>query len=217
LTVQSEGDCLDDLGVTTFRELACHLRHQFRSDSHRCPIIGIDGFSGSGKSDFAHALALELGATVINTDDFVPGWEGLRASIDLLEEWILVPISQDQTASWQRFDWHLMRPAEWHDVVPSSVLIVEGCGVGHKKLSSFLSYLVWMNAPVTERLRRIHSRFDWEMYEPYVDMWAEQERQLRAGDDAEARADLVVESGVVRDDVDPKSAFVRHVPKDWYQ
>jgi len=50
-----------------------------------------------------------------------------------------------------------------------------------------------------------------------VDMWAEQERQLRAGDDAEARADLVLESGVVRDDVDPKSAFVRHVPKDWYQ
>jgi uridine kinase len=215
LIVQSEGDCLDDLGVTTFRELACHLRHQFRSDFHTCPIIGIDGFSGSGKSDFAASLALELGATVINTDDLVPGWDGLRASIDLLEEWVLLPISLGQKASWQRFDWQLMRPAEWHEVAPSSVVIVEGCGVGHKKLSDFLSYLVWMNAPVAQRRERVRGRFDWEMYQPYVDMWAEQERALRFEDDVAARADLVVESAVVRDDVDPKSAFVRRIPEDW--
>jgi uridine kinase len=191
------------------------LRHQFRSDFHRCPIIGVDGFSGSGKSDFAHALALELGATVINTDDLVPGWDGLRASIDLLEEWVLVPISEGHPASWQRFDWELMRPAEWHDVVPSSVVIVEGCGVGHKKLSRFLSYLVWMNAPEVERRQRIRGRFDWEMYQPYVEVWADQERELRAGDDVAARADLVVETGTVLDDVEPKSAFVQRIPEDW--
>jgi cytidylate kinase len=215
LTVQSEGGCLENVGVTTYRELACHLRHQFRSDFHRCPIIGVDGFSGSGKSDFAQALALELGATVINTDDLVPGWDGLRASIDLLEEWVLVPISEGHPASWQRFDWQLMRPAEWHDVVPSSVVIVEGCGVGHKKLSGFLSYLVWMNAPEVERRQRIRGRFDWDMYQPYVEVWADQERELRADDDVEARADLVVGTGDVRADVDPKSAFVQRIPEDW--
>jgi uridine kinase len=212
--MKGDVDCLENVGSMTYRELACHLRHQFRSDRHQCPIIGIDGFSGSGKSDFARSLADELDATVINTDDLVPGWNGLRTSLDLLEEWILAPISQGQAASWQRFDWLQMHAAEWNEVAPTPVLIVEGCGVGHLKLSGFLSYLVWMNAPETLRSERLRDRLDWEMYQPFVDVWAEQEKILRAGDDVAARADLVVETGVSRDGFDSAVAFHCRVSED---
>jgi dephospho-CoA kinase len=215
LTVPIDVDCFEDVGLTSYRELACHLRHQFRSDLHECPIIGIDGFSGSGKSDFAQALALELGATVVNSHDLVQGWDGLRASIDLLQENVLDPIARGETASWRRFDWQSMRPMEWHELDASHVVIVEGCGVGHRKLSSFLSYLIWVNASETQRLERIRNRFDWETYEPFVDQWARQERTVIDGDDVIARANLVVETGVVSDDVDPKAAFVQRIPESW--
>jgi hypothetical protein len=32
------------------------------------------------------------------------------------------------------------------------------------------------------------------MYQPFVDVWAEQERKLRDGDDVAGRADLVIEN-----------------------
>ncbi|MGD0055647.1 MAG: hypothetical protein ABSC34_09470 [Acidimicrobiales bacterium] len=212
MTAQSEVDCTETVGVTTYRALACQLRHRFLSDPHVCPIIGVDGLSGSGKSHFAQILARHLGGTVINTDDLVPGWDGLRASIDLLEQWILAPVSQGRAASWQRFDWELMRAAEWNEIAPTPVLIVDGCGVGHRQLSPFLSYLVWVNAPESLRDDRLRSRSDWEMYQPFVKSWAEQERILRAGDDVASRANLVVEAGERHKGVDRRRAFIHRVP-----
>lgn len=212
MTAQSEADCLESVGVTTYRALACQLRHRFLSDPHQCPIIGVDGFSGSGKSHFAQILARHLGGAVINTDDLVPGWDGLRASIDLLEQWILSPISRGQPASWRRFDWELMRAAEWNEIAPTPVLVVDGCGVGHRKLSGYLSYLVWVNAPEPLRYDRLRGRSDWEMYEPFVKRWAEQEKLLRAGDDVASRANLVVEAGERHKGVDRRRAFIHRVP-----
>lgn len=214
MTAQSEADCLNVVEVSTFRALACQLHHRFRSDRHQCPIIGIDGPPGSGKTLFAEFLAREIDCAVINADDLVPGWSGLRASIDLLEEWILAPVSQGQVASWQRFDWHQMRPAEWIDVAPASVLIVEGCGVGHVKLSGYLSYLVWMNAPERLRIERLQGRADWTSYEPFSDSWSEQERALRAHDDVATRADLIVESAALVERIDPKNEFAYRLADD---
>ena len=44
MNVQSEADCSEVDGFTTYRALACQLRHRFLSDPHVCPIIGVDGF-----------------------------------------------------------------------------------------------------------------------------------------------------------------------------
>lgn len=214
MTTQSEVDCPHTLEVTTYRALACQLHHRFRSDRHPCPIIGVDGFSGSGKSVFAQSLAREIDCTVINTDDLVPGWDGLQASIQLLEEWILSPISEGHAASWQRFDWQHMRAAEWNEIAPTSVLIVEGCGVGDRALSGFLSYLVWIEAPEKLRSDRLRSRSDWDMYEPFVESWSAQERLLRADDDVAKRADLIVETGVIPDGIDLTKEFVRWIAED---
>jgi uridine kinase len=192
----------------SFRALACEIRHRFLAENGATSIIAVDGFSGSGKSYFALCLAQELDAVIINTDDFVPGWDGLGASIDLLEKWILKPLSHGEPARWQRFDWEVMHTTEWVDIETSSVLIVEGCGVGCKKLSDYYSYLVWVNADESLRLDRLPQRFDWEMYRPFVEVWAEQERAIRAGDDVAGRADLVVENGERPEQFDARTTFL---------
>jgi uridine kinase len=174
-------------------------------------MIAVDGFSGSGKSYFARRLALELGAGLVNTDDFVQGWNGLGASIDLLEEWILRPIRRGESAQWLRYDWDLMRTTEWVAVPPTSVLVVEGCGVGAQTLSGYYSYLVWVEADESLRRERLPERVDWEMYRPFVEIWAEQERALRVGDDVAGRADLIVESGEPVERLDTTTSFFQRV------
>jgi len=161
-------------------------------------VIGIDGWSGSGKSFVAQNLGRELGAPVINSDDLLPGWDGLARSLDLIEEWILAPLHDGHQAAWQRFDWDLMRYTEWVPVPDSRFLIIEGCGVGLPRLARYLGFLVWVAAPEAVRRQRLPLRFDWEMYAPHVASWADQESALRDGDDMELRADLVVENGAAR-------------------
>jgi uridine kinase len=213
MTTQSEADCREDVIVSTFRSLACELRHRFLTEHGACGVIAVDGFSGSGKSSFAQRLALELDASVINTDDFVPGWDGLKASIDLLEEWILAPVSRGEAARWRRFDWELSRTTEWVDVAPSSILIVEGCGVACEQVSKYYSYVVWVNAAESLRLDRLPQRFDWEMYRPFVEIWAQQERELRAGDDVATRADLIVENGDASLVFDARESFLQRTQR----
>jgi uridine kinase len=213
MSTRLETDCREDVVSTTFRALACELRHRFLNESQATSIIAVDGFSGSGKSYFARRLAEELDAGMVNTDDFVPGWEGLVASIDLLEEWILQPLRHGQSATWQRYDWDLMHTTEWVDLAPTSVLIVEGCGVGCQRLAPHYSYVVWVNADESLRLDRLPQRLDWEMYRPFVEIWAEQERELRAGDDVAARADLVVENGERPGNFDARRSFLQRVSK----
>jgi cytidylate kinase len=209
VTKRIEDDCAPGVTTITYRALACEIRHRFLAENKATSIIAVDGHSGSGTSYFARRLAVELGAALVNTDDFVPGWDGLEASIDLLEEWILKPLSRAESARWQRFDWDLMRTAEWVDVESSSVLIVEGSGVGYKKLAEYYSYLVWVNADDSLRLNHLPQRFDGEMYRPFVEAWARQERALRIGDDVAARADLVVENGQGAERLDGRATFLQ--------
>jgi hypothetical protein len=211
MTAPSEADCLEEIVPTTFRALACELRHRFLAEKKMTSIVAVDGFSGSGKSYFARRLADELDANLINTDDFVPGWDGLAASIDLLERWILSPLSRGEAARWQRYDWEAMQTSEWVDVPTTPVLIVEGCGVGARGLSNYYSYVVWVNADESLRLDRLPQRFDWEMYRPFVEIWAEQEKELRAGDDVAGRADLVVENGERPEWFDARTSFLQKV------
>lgn len=181
--------------VATYRGLAEDIVRAPLRDGLRCRVVAIDGFSGSGKSSFARRLARELDALVVSTDDLLPGWDGLEQSLELLAEWILEPLTRGEVASWCRFDWDEMRYVEWVRIAHTPCLVVEGCGVGHQRLMKYVSELVWVSAPESVRRERLPLRSDWEMYRPFVAMWAEQERLLRENDDPMTRADVVVDSG----------------------
>lgn len=183
----------------TYRALADRLARLKPTAPAGCIVIGIDGWSGAGKSFFADNLCRELDVPLIHTDDVMPGWDGLARTVDLLERWILGPLAAGRQAVWRRYDWDLLRAAEWHEVPPEGVLIIEGCGIGHRRLARYLSYLVWVSAPPHVRHQRLPGRDDWDMYRPFVHMFAAQEDALRAGDDPERRADLVVQNDTPAD------------------
>ncbi len=169
-----------------------------RRPGDRCLVIGVDGWSGAGKTGFARRLASQLSAACISTDELVPGWDGLRASLDLVAGGILAPATRGEPGRWRRFDWVAQRPAEWVEVPTAEVLVVEGCCAGVPPIVGYLSYLIWLEAPDAERRRRLQAREDWEAYSPFFDRWRAQEVALQSGAGTPARADLVVDNSEVR-------------------
>lgn len=157
-------------------------------------IVGVDGLSGAGKSGFAVRLAAELQAPVLSTDDLVPGWDGLAASVGLLTDWVLRPLRSGRPARWRRYDWLTARPGEWVTLDPGDYLVVEGCCTGLPQSASYLSYLIWIEAPAAERRRRLTRRADWLAYAPHADEWQRQEAALQVPARTADRADLIVDN-----------------------
>jgi hypothetical protein len=172
-----------------------------------CRVVAVDGMSGSGKSTFAIRLADQLGAPIVSTDAFVPGWSGLRTSIDLLVEWILVPLARGEQARWRRYDWEAAAPGGWETVPVSTFLVIEGCGVGVPAAARLLSYLVFVDTPDHQRQRRIRRRSDWAVYAPHAEHWAEQEAALQVGAGSIERAQLVVDNSDDAQTDDPARSF----------
>ncbi len=157
-------------------------------------MVGVDGMSGAGKTTFAHRLAAELSVRCIGTDELVPGWDGLAASLDLLVDGVLAPLARGEPARWRRFDWIEHRPAEWVELPATPVVVVEGCCVGVPPVAAYLSLLIWIETPDAERRRRLEEREDWDAYAPFFDTWTSQESAIQAGARTQERADLVVDN-----------------------
>jgi uridine kinase len=183
-----------DAVTMTFAALAEAIRARLPDARGRCLVVGVDGMSGAGKSSFARRLATELSAAFLETDELVPGWNGLAASLDAVVEWVLVPLARGEPGRWQRYDWVEGRPAEWVEVPVRDILVLEGCCVGTPKVADHLTYLVWIDTPEDERERRLRRRNDWEEYAIFFDRWAAQETALQAGSGTRTRADLVVDN-----------------------
>ncbi|HEY4948132.1 MAG TPA: hypothetical protein VII19_09545 [Acidimicrobiales bacterium] len=183
-----------DAVTMTFAALAEAIRARLPDARGRCLVVGVDGMSGAGKSSFARRLSTELSAAFLDTDELVPGWNGLAASLDAVVEWVLVPLARGEPGRWQRYDWVEGRPAEWVEVPVCDILVLEGCCVGTPKVADHLTYLVWIDTPEDERERRLRRRNDWEEYAIFFDRWAAQETALQAGSGTRTRADLVVDN-----------------------
>jgi hypothetical protein len=186
----------------TFAQLAVDIRRRPRRPGQRTLIVAVDGMSGAGKSGFAARLATELGAQLVCSDDLVPGWDGLEASIGLIVEWVLRPAASGQPVRWRRYDWVSDRPGEWTDTPVGDALVIEGCGVGAPATSEYLSYLIWVDTPEAQRRAQLQARDDWPGYQPFLERWTAQERALQARSQAPRRADLIVDNSSWRPGAD---------------
>ena len=143
--------------VEKLRDLIARLHAQPRR--RLTLLVGVDGTAGSGKTTFTRALvALDPGLDVIQMDDFgLPGasledaapadrvaagldWRRLRSSV-------LLPLSRDQPARYQRYDPATDAMAEWRMVPVGGILIIEGRYACVKALTTFYDFRIWVDSP----------------------------------------------------------------------
>lgn len=158
-------------------------------------LVCVDGPAGSGKSTLGRAVrgvAARSGSSVlIHLDDLLDGWDGLDEVSATLERDVLAPLAHGQLGRYRRYDWHLEGFAEEHLVEPVDLLVVEGVGSGATSYSSWITTLVWVEAPADVRLARGIAR-DGEALRPHLVRWMAAEQRLFAREHARERADVVV-------------------------
>ncbi len=151
------------------------------------PRILIDGRSGAGKTTLSMLLGERLDAEVIHLEDIYPGWSGLRqASRHVTENLLSAPRPR-----WQRWDWVADAPAEWHDVSPDRTWIIEGCGSLSVSNRALADMGIWIDADDAVRKHRALARSG-ETYEPFWQMWADQEQEFIESEHPRGLADVIL-------------------------
>ena len=117
-------------------------------------LVAVDGPGGAGKSTFARELSEAAGAApVVHTDDFAAADNPIDWWPRLLEQ-VIEPLARGEAAHYQRYDWPSETLAEWHTIEPAAIVIIEGVSAGRSEWAAHLSYLIWIETPREERLRR---------------------------------------------------------------
>lgn len=150
-------------------------------------VIGIDGRSGAGKTDFAARLARSGNTPVLHLEQHYAGWQGLEKGIErartVIEAW-----RRGETGTASNWNWHSGTDGASVDYPPAPVWIVEGVGTG--ALRDLLDLLIWVECPDAVRKQRALER-DGDTYAPWWDVWAAQEDDYLARVDPRAVADAV--------------------------
>jgi uridine kinase len=173
--------------ATTFvRGLAEAIRSSRAPAGVETRFVAIDGPGGSGKSSLARALAAELDAPIIQTDDFA-SWDN---PVDWWPELIacaLQPLAAGRPARYQPTSWdgEEKQPLQ---IEPSAFVILEGVTASREAFRPYLAYSIWIETPRAVRLSRglerdgEHARAQWEQWMADEDRYVERERPSEHGD-----------------------------------
>lgn len=156
-------------------------------------ILGVDGRSGSGKTDLAAAIARRVPATVVHLDDLYAGWRGLAGALPVICTGLIAPLLAGRPGHYRRYDWMADRPADVVTVPPADLVIIEGVGALAVQCVAAYSLRVWLDAPADTRKRRALAR-DGDTFAPHWGEWAEQEDEVFARHPARDSADLVLDT-----------------------
>ena len=162
-------------------------------------LLCVDGPSGSGKTTFARALrrAVPAGTSVrvVHLDALYPGWDGLAEGVTRVARDLLAPLAAGHPGGYRRYDWHAGHDAEWVEVEPVDLLVLEGVGAGGDVSSApWVTLLVWVEAARDVRTGRALER-DGLATETELRAWWQQEGAWFAEHRTPERADLVVRTG----------------------
>lgn len=173
-----------------FSALKSAIANAPRSNGMTTAIIAIDGCGGSGKSTFAARLAKYLDCSLVHTDDFA-SWNNALDWHPRMVEQVMRPLSQNETARYQRYDWEKGALAEWHEVEPQLYVIVEGVSSSRAEFRKFLTYRIYVETDRDTRLKRGLDRDGVEALELWQGWMAEEDAYLQR-DNPMQHADIVV-------------------------
>jgi len=159
-------------------------------------VVLIDGPAGAGKTTLASrlraAVATNPPAQILHADDMYEGWEGLPTLDAVLVDQVLVPLSRSLPASWRRWDWQAGKRTDVIAVAACNYLIVEGVGVAQRRARPFASVVVYVDAPVAERLRRGVARDGARLRSEWV-RWQEGEATFLVQEGTRGAADVILD------------------------
>lgn len=169
-------------------------------------IIGVDGCGGAGKSTFAGVLSELLNdCAVIHTDDFA-SWEVPLDWYPRLLEQVLVPLSENLPARFQRYDWPTSRLAEWRTVFPQPFVVMEGVSATREEFKPFLAFSIYVETDRETCLGRGLRRDGEETKQKWLG-WMRHEDAYLERDDPISSADLII-SGDPKSQNDSSGAIV---------
>jgi uridine kinase len=156
-------------------------------------VLGVDGFSGAGKTTLATDLRrADPTLTVLSLETFYLGWDGLAAGPPRAHEQLVLPLRRGEVPVVEPWDWRHDRVAPARPRPVGPVVVLEGCGAGARPLRDAFSLLVWVDADPAVRERRLLERDDREIYAPHRARFERQEQDLAAAEGTRAAADVVV-------------------------
>ncbi len=171
----------------------------------RTTLAAIDGLGGAGKSTLAAQIAEEIErSAVVSVDDFYrPITASARAELgpkdgyDRYFDWkrlrddVLVLLSRGSRARYRRYDWATGRLAEWQEVEPGGLVIVEGVYSMRPELRPFYAATVYVDTPRDRRLERMRNRGNEDV--SWLDHWMAAEDWYEEHERPKEHADLVVD------------------------
>jgi uridine kinase len=169
----------------------------------RPSLVCIDGLGGAGKSTLAEAVTSERpDVTVVHGDDFygppTSDWttwtpqQGYERYFDhdRLEDQVLRPLRSGSPASFQRYDWSANTLADWVEVDPDGVVIVEGVYLLRPRLRRYWDLAIYVDADRALRQRRMYARRQNDV--GWINRWAAAEDYYESVERPSDFADIIV-------------------------
>ncbi len=182
-----------DVGRVEVGDLAARLK-DLPASVGETVLVGIDGFSGAGKTELAQALADDGDIASLSIEEFYLGWTGLVAGVERARSGLVDALRRGETPRWRGWDWERQDDgAEQEYAVTTKVLLLEGCGAAATALRHSQALTIWVHAGERERERRLRARADWADYAPFRERWQRQEQGLAAREGLPRAADAIVE------------------------
>lgn len=153
-------------------------------------VIAVDGRSGTGKSTLSAWIAGQVGATLIDQDDFYAGglsdvWQRLtpQEKADRVIDWrrvraeVLQPLRSGVQASWHPFDWETMEGLAPDPITaqPSSLVILDGAYSSRPELADLIDLAILVTLPDGVRRARLERREGEDYMSEWHSIWDEAE------------------------------------------
>ena len=147
---------------------ACALLNERRGAA--ALLVAIDGGGGAGKSTLARGISEEFAGFVstVRCDDFYRPLDSSACSPAVayekyfdwrrLRDEALLPLRAGKTARYQRYDWSTDRLAEWIELEPREIVVLEGVFSMRPELRDLIDVAIFIETPRDERIHRMASR-----------------------------------------------------------
>ena len=169
----------------------------------RAKLVCVEGLGGAGKSTLAVALAeARADICLVHGDDFYGpeerdwrSWsprEGYQRYFDhrRLERELLQPLRAGLMARFQRYDWPTSALADWIDVRPEGIVVVEGVYLLRRWLRPYWDFSVYVDAPRDIRQARLYARG--ENDRGWLARWTAAEDYYEAAEEPGRSADVII-------------------------